>query len=134
MGSFTDFLELEVLDHVFGAAAYTAPVTLYIGLSTTTITDAGVNITEPVANNYARAVITNNSTNFPAASGGSKANGTDFTFNVPSGAWGTILDFFIGDAASAGNILAYGTLTASQAPTSGNTVKFATGALTITLT
>jgi hypothetical protein len=134
VGSFTDFLELEVLDHVFGAAAYSAPATLYVGLSTTTITDAGGNITEPAGNNYARAVVTNNSTNFPAAAAGSKSNGTDINFNVPSGAWGTILDFFIGDAASAGNILAYGTLTASQSPTSGNTVKFAAGALTITLT
>jgi len=67
MGSFTDFLENELLDHVFGNAAYTSPATLYIGLSTSTITDAGGNVTEPVGGSYARVPVTNNATNFPAS-------------------------------------------------------------------
>lgn len=133
MGSFADFLENEILDHVFGAAAYSAPATLYVGLSTTTITDAGGNITEPSGNNYARLAVTNNATNFPAAAAGSKSNGTVLTFATPSGTWGTVVDFFVADAASGGNILAYGTLTASQTISSGNIVTFAIGALTFTL-
>lgn len=134
MGSFTDFLELEVLDHVFGAAAYTAPATLYVGLSTTTITDAGGNITEPSGGSYARVAVTNNSTNFPAASAGSKSNGTAITFTTATGSWGTVIDFFIGDASSAGNILGYGTLTSSRTISSGDSASFAISALTITLT
>ena len=134
MGSFTDFLELEVLDHVFGAATYTAPATLYVGLSTTTITDAGGNITEPSGGSYARVAVTNNATNFPAASAGSKSNGTAITFTTATGSWGTVVDFFIGDASSAGNILGYGTLTSSRTIASGDSASFAASALTITLT
>ena len=133
MGSFTDFLELEILDHVFGNAAYSAPATTYIGLSTTTITDAGGNITEPSGGSYARAAVTNNSTNWPAASAGSKANGTTISFATATGSWGTILDFFLADASSGGNILAYGTLTTSKSVTSDDVAQFVAGALTITL-
>lgn len=134
MGSFTDFLELKLLDHVFGAAAYTAPATLYVALSTTTITDAGGNMTEPVGNAYARVAVTNNATNWPAASAGAKSNGTAINFPTATGSWGTIIDFAIMDAASAGNMLGYGTLTTAKAITTGDTPSFAVGDLDITLT
>lgn len=133
MGSFADYLENEVLDHVFGNAAFSPATPLYVGLSTTTITDAGGNITEPSGNNYSRVSVTNNATNFPAAAAGAKANGTAFTFPVPSGAWGSCIDFFISDAASGGNIYCYGTLDTAQSPVSGNTVEFPIGDLDITL-
>lgn len=133
MGSFSDFLENEILDHAFGNAAWSAPATLYIGLSTTTITDAGGNITQPSGNNYSRVAVTNNATNFPVASGGSKSNGTEITFPTPSGSWGTVTDFFISDAASGGNTLAYGALSASQTVSAGNIVKFPVGTLTLSL-
>lgn len=133
MGSFADFLENKLLDHAFGGSDYTRAATLYIGLSTTTITDAGGNITEPSGNNYSRVSVTNNSTNFPAASGGAKSNGTAITFPQASGSWGTVTDFFISDASSGGNILGYGALTTSKAVTNGDTVSFAIGDLDITL-
>lgn len=133
MGSFADYLEDKVLDYVFSVASFTPAATLYVGLSTTTITDAGGNITEPSGNNYSRVVVTNNATNFPASSGGAKANGIAFTFPVPSGSWGACIDFFISDAASGGNIYGYGTLTTPQSPASGNTVEFPIGDLDITL-
>lgn len=134
MGSFADYLENKLLDHALGAASWSPPATVYFGLSTSTITDAGGNITEPSGSNYARKSESNNDTLFPAASGGSKTNGADITFPTPSGSWGVITDFFISDAASGGNILAYGALTSPQTVSSGNIVKFLTGALTITLT
>ena len=133
MGSFADYLENELLDHVFGGADYVRPATLYVGLSTTTITDAGGNITEPVGGNYARVAVTNNATNFPAAASGAKANGTAISFPEATGAWGTITDFFISDASPGGNILCYGALDASKTVSSGETISFAVGALDITL-
>lgn len=133
MGSFCDFLENEVLDHVFGAATYTAPATLYFGLSTTTITDAGGNITEPSGGAYARVAVTNNATNFPAASGGAKSNGTEIVFPVATANWGTITDAFIADAASAGNILAAGALTTSKVVNTNDTFKFAVNDVDFTL-
>ena len=133
MGSFADFLENELLDHVFGAAAYTAPATLYIGFSTTTITDAGGNITEPSGNNYSRIAVTNNATNFPAASGGAKSNGVAFTSATASGSWGTLTDVFISDASSGGNVLAHDVMTTALAVGSGGVVNIAVGELDITL-
>lgn len=133
MGSFADFLENELLDHVFGAAAYTAPATLFVGLSTTTITDAGGNITEPSGNGYARVSVTNNATNFPAASGGAKSNGTAITFPTATGSWGTVTDMFISDASSGGNILCHDVLAVAKAVTTNDTVSFAIGDLDFTL-
>jgi hypothetical protein len=138
MGSFTEFLSLEVLDHVFGDTAYTAPATLHIGLSTTTITDSGTNDTEPVGNAYARSAVTNNVTNWPVATGdvagvGEKSNGTTITFPEATGAWGTVIDFAIYDDPTAGNMLGYGTLGTPKPVTDGDTREFLSGELDITL-
>lgn len=133
MAGFFDFLEDKLLDHVFGAVAYTPPATLYIGLSTTTVTDAGGNITEPSGNGYARVAVANNTTNFPNSSGGAKSNGKPITFPAATGSWGTITDFFIADAATEGNFLTGGALGASQTVAAGETINFAVGALDITL-
>lgn len=133
MAGFTDFLENEVLDHLFSAATYTAPATTYIALSTTTPTDAGGNFTEPVGNNYARVAFTNDATNWPAASGGAKSNGVAITFPEASGSWGTVTHVGIYDASSGGNLLCWGALTVSKAITSGDTAQFAVGDLDITL-
>lgn len=132
--SFTDFLENELLDHVWGAAAYSAPATLYVGLSTTTPADDGTNITEPSGGAaYARVAKTNNLTNWPAAVSGLKENGTTVDFPTATGAWGTVTHFFISDAASGGNILASGALTTPKTIDNGDTASFAVGDIDITL-
>lgn len=131
--SFGNYLENELLDHVFGASAYSAPATLYIGLSTTDPGDDGSGATEPSGGSYARAAVTNNLTNWPAASGGAKANGTVITFPTATASWGTIGWFMIMDAASGGNFLGGGQLTASKTIDSGDTPSFAVGDLDITL-
>lgn len=135
MGSFADYAEAKILDYVFSTAAFTPAATLYFGLSTTTVSDAGGNITEPSGNAYARVAVTNNATNFPAASvgAGSKGNGVAITFPQASGSWGTVTDFFISDASSAGNIYGYGVLGTAKTVTNGDTVQFAINGLTITL-
>lgn len=138
-GSLSDYLEKEILDHIFGGNTagnvYTPPATLYVGLSTTTIVDAGTGITEPSGNAYARASVANTTTNWSAASGttATKTNATDINFTTPTGSWGTVTDFFIADALTGGNIIAYGTLGSSQAIANGNPVKFPASSLTITL-
>ena len=134
MGSFTEDLSNELLDHVFGNAAFTADSTLYVALSTTTITDTGGNMTEPSGGSYARVAVTNNATNFPAASSGAKANGTAITFATATASWGTVIDFAIMSALTSGTMRGYGTLTASKTIDSGDTASFAIGELDITLT
>jgi hypothetical protein len=125
--TFTDYLEQKILDYVFGLTAFSPAATLYVGLSTTTITDAGGNITEPVGNNYSRVSFTNNKTSFSTAAGTPTevTNAIDFTFPQASGSWGAITDFFISDLAAAGNIYVYGALTVPKTITTGDTARFA---------
>ena len=131
-GSFSNFLELELLDHVFGAAAYTAPSPVFIALFTAAPTDAGGG-TEVTGGSYVRLSVTNNATNFPAASAGAKSNGVDFTFVTATANWGTVTSFAIFDASSGGNMLCWADLTVSKAVNSGDTAKFLSGDLDITL-
>lgn len=131
--SFSNYLELALLDHVFGGSDYTRPATLYISLHTA---DSGETGASEVAssNAYARVAVTNNATNFPAASSGSKANGTTITFATPTGAgWGTATHFGIWDASTGGNFISGGALSVSQSIPAGVIVSIAVGALTITL-
>jgi hypothetical protein len=135
-GSMSDFLENEILDHILSAATYTAPATVYIGLWTSALTDASTGATagEVSGGSYARVAVTNNATNWPAASGGSKSNGADFTFPTATAGWGTVTHFAILDSATlgAGNILYWADLTVSKTVSNGDIVKFATGSITIT--
>lgn len=130
-GSKSDFLENELLDHVLGNAAYSAPATVYVALYTGAPTDAGGG-TEVSGGSYARSAVTNNATNWPAASGGAKANGTEITFPEATGDWGEVVAFGIFDAESAGNLLYWADLTANKTINSGDTAKFAVGELDVT--
>lgn len=132
MGAATNYLENEILDHILGNSAYSAPSNLYVGLATG-VTEAGVVSGEPSSGSYARVEVENNTTNFPNASGGSKSNGTEITFPEATGSWGTLTHVFISDASSGGNVLLYSELTASKAVDTGDTVSFAVGSLTFTL-
>ena len=51
--SFSNYLENKVLLHVFGATAYTAPATLYVGLFTSNPGETGGG-TEVSGGSYAR--------------------------------------------------------------------------------
>ena len=129
-GSKSDYLENKILDHVLGGGDYTRPATVYVALYTVAPTDAGGG-TEVSGGSYARVAVTNNSTNWPAASSGSKSNGTAISFPAATANWGTVVAFGIFDAASGGNLLYWGTLSASKAVNNGETASFAAGQLTI---
>lgn len=131
--SASNFLELELLDHVLGNAAYSAPATVYISLHTADPGEAGA-AAEASGVNYARLAVTNNATNWPAASGGSKSNGTLLTFATPgAGGWGLITHFAIWDAVSAGNCLFVSNAMAIPKTINENdVVTFGIGAITVT--
>ena len=132
MGSFSDFLELELLDHVFGKAAYSAPATLHVGLSTADPTDDASGIAEPSGGSYARVAVTNNDTNFPNAGAGHKHNGADITFTTAGASWGTVTAFGLFDSAIGGanNLLYWAELSVDKTIGAGDTAKFAAGDLT----
>jgi hypothetical protein len=130
----SDFLEAEILDHVIGNAAYSPPATLHLALFTAAPSDSGGG-TEVAAGDYGRLALTNNATNFPAASGTSpttKTNGVAFTFPAAVAAWGTIVAWALMTAATGGNILYHGAVSPSKAVGAGDVAEFAAGALTIT--
>lgn len=132
-GSKSDYLENKALDTVLGGPQYTLPSTVYIALSTAAYSDAatGSSMTEVTGGAYSRVAVTNNTTNWPGASGGSKSNGTVFTFPTATADWGTIVSFYIVDASSSGNNLYGADLTTSRVIASGDTASFAVGAITI---
>jgi hypothetical protein len=137
-GSFGDYEEAKVLDAIFGQTALPAVATTYIALFTITPTDADASGTEVTGGSYARQAFTNNTTNWPAASGTtpvSKANGVAITWaTAPTANWGTVVAFAVYDAATVGNQLAWGPLSVSKTINNGDAApSFAIGALTITL-
>ena len=78
--------------------------------------------------------MTNNATNFPAASGGAKSNGVAINFPTPgSGGWGTVTHFGIGSTASGAGVLLFsGALAVSKTINQDDVVSFAIGDLDIT--
>jgi len=124
--SFTNFLETEILDHVFAGAAYTAPSTKYIGLFTAAPGETGGG-TEVSGNGYTRKSIAF------ATSGATTSNNAAVEFPTATGTWGTITHVGIFDAATSGNLMVYATLTASKTVASGDVFRVPSGDLDITL-
>ena len=126
-GSFSDYLEVELLDQIVGKTDWTMP-TAYVALYTVPPTDstAGTEVTD--ANAYAR--VTTAGADWNAAAAGSISNNQDLTFpQCTTSTWGTVDSFALLDSAThgAGNILVWGDLTASKAIGVGDTAKFAGG-------
>lgn len=131
MGSFANFWEDEILDHLFMKGSYTMPTNLWIGLSTADPADDASGLAEPSGNNYSR--VSTDGDDWNGSSGGATANAADITFPEASGSWGTITHFAIFDAATEGNMVAHGSLSVSKSIGSGDTAKFAAGDLDVTL-
>jgi hypothetical protein len=132
-----DTQEVLIANSQFGGGATTwAPATWYVGLSTTTPNEDGTGFTEPVGGSYARVAVTNNTTNWPAATTSSgvtsKANGTVIQFTNPTGTWGLVTYYGLFTASSGGTPAYFNPLDASISPKSGNSpVQFDVGALVL---
>jgi len=135
MGSFSNYTEDKVLDHIVGKTSFTMP-TAYVSLCTADPTDAGTGASQnECANTNAYARVTTAGGDWDAASGGATANANDITFPEATGSWGTVTHFALNDSGThgAGNMLGHGALSASKAIGSGDTPKFAAGYIDITL-
>ena len=124
--SFSNHLETEILDHVFGGNAYTAPGTLYLALHTANPDEDGSG-TEVSGGSYARQA------GSFTVSGNTATTTAAIEFPTATATWGTITHIGIYDASSAGNLLAYAALTASKAIASGDVFRIPTGDIDITL-
>lgn len=136
-GSKSNYLETSVLNYWLGKSfTSTAPATVYVRLYNSTINDTATAATDRCAGStYADVAVTNSSANWTnSTSGGSKTNKTTVQFTTAAGSdWGTVKSFAILDTNSTttGNVLYWGDLTASQAISSGNVVRFSTGAIVL---
>jgi hypothetical protein len=117
----------------FGALA-TAP-TLYVGLSSTTPTTAGGNVTEPSGGNYARVATPGSSWNTATAADPSVVtNGTTVTFPTANADWlaqAPLTYFVLFDALTSGNVIGYGVLTVAKPVINGDTASFPASSLSI---
>ena len=125
--SFSNFLEYELLDHLFNIGSYAAPAT-YVGLSTADPGEDAAGLAEPAGGSYARVQIT---------TWGRTASEVDtdslVSFPAATASWGTITHAAIFDALTAGNMLLSFALDSSKSVDSGDTARFAAGELNITL-
>lgn len=127
----TTFLANKILDHVFSAAAYTAPVNITVALYTAAPSDAGGG-TEATGGGYARVSLVNNATNFPAAASGSKSNGVAIDFGTFTADLGTITHVGLFDGST--NLLMWGALNQSRIVKNGDSFKFAATKLVLAFT
>jgi hypothetical protein len=123
-GNLSDYLENKVLDHILGTTSYTMP-TAYLALYTVAPTDS-TSGTEVSGGSYVRNAIA-----FNAASSGAAVNSANVDFTgMPTA---TVVAVAVCDALTDGNILVYGTLTSSRAVTAGDTLRIASGDLSISV-
>jgi len=140
-GAMSDYLENKLLDTLLRAQSYTMPTTVYVGLATSTGSDAACG-TEVSGGSYARVAVTSSlanwagtqsagSTTASSGTGGTTSNNAAVTFPAPTANWGTVTEFCVFDASTSGNLLFRAALTASKTINSGDAApSFAIGALT----
>jgi hypothetical protein len=126
MGSFTDYTEKKVLDHVLKTASYSPPSTVYLGLSTADPLDTGASWADPTYTGYGRKAIT-----FGAASARSIAQSGVVTFDACTAGSSVVTHWGLWDAQTSGNLMAYGALSASKTIQAGNTPSVASGQVTV---
>ena len=138
MSALSDYLENALLQRIFNGVAFVNPAT-YVALFTGDPTDAG-NGPEVSGNAYARVQVNPSSGASPKwnaavvdGAGYLVDNHDAITFPQASGSWGTITHFGIFDAATSGNLLMYGPLSASKTVGANDTFLFAAGDLNLRL-
>ncbi|MGA1856918.1 hypothetical protein VH569_13125 [Azospirillum sp. 11R-A] len=128
----SNYLRNKLIDHVNGKAAYTMPAAVYVAAltSASTVTTPGTEVST-TSTGYARQAITSA---MSASSNGTSANTAAIVLGPATASWGTVTDWAIFDALTGGNMLWFGSLSASKTIGSADELKFAAGSLSQTLT
>ena len=137
MSASSDYLEIKLLDHVLGNAAYSQPANIYVALFTASTGLEANNPTAEVSTSgtaYVRQAVS-----FANASSGSAATDATLTFPVATASYGTVTHIAIVDHAtnttwgSNVNVLFWGALTTSKAIDTNDQFIISSGNLTVTL-
>jgi len=152
MAAFSDSFENKLIDFLLRAqalgvtgataAAGSGPATVHVGLFTANPTDSTAG-TEVTLGAYARVAVTSSLANWAgtqgagttvasSGTGGTTSNNVAITFPAPTANWGIITGHGVFDAATGGNLLFYGALTANKTVNSGDAAPvFPAGTLTL---
>ena len=126
--SFSNHLETEILDHVFGGNAYTAPATLYLALFTSNPDeDASGTEVSTSGTAYARQTVTF------TVSGNTATTDAAVEYSTATANFGTVSHVGVMDASTGGNLLAYAALTSSKTIETGDVFRVPAGDLDIEL-
>jgi len=126
--SFSNHLETEILDHVFGGNAYTAPGTLYLALHTANPDEDGSGTEVSTSGTaYARATVAF------TVSGNTATTSAAVEYSTATANFGTVTHVGVWDASTSGNLLAYAALTSSKTIETGDVFRVPAGDLDITL-
>jgi hypothetical protein len=126
--SFSNYLETELLDHVFANNAYTSPTTVYVSLHTANPDeDASGTEVSTSGTGYARQA------GSFTVSGNTATTSAAVEYATATANYGTVSHVAIWDASTAGNMLAYAALTASKTIETGDVFRIPAGDLDITL-
>lgn len=129
-----DSVEASILNHAVNKATWTPPASYYLGVSTTTPTDAAGNFTEPSGGSYARVNIV--TADWNSASGTAPTvvtNANAIAFPAATGSWGALTHGGLFAASSGGSPLWLGALTATATVNTGGTLSFAAGQIVFQL-
>jgi len=134
MSAFSNWLEDAILTYFFrpAEAAPTRPTAVYVALSSTAPAEDGTNVTEPTFTGYERQEVTFGAPSDGTGTSRKISNSVAIEFGDPDED-GSVSHFAIFDAATGGNMLAYGPLGAVvnyQASVS-DPLSFPIGSLTI---
>ena len=125
--SFSNFLETEILDHVFAGAAYTAPSTKYLALFTAVADGEAGSVTEVTGGGYVRQTVAF------TTSGNTTSNNAAVEYTTATANYGTVTHVGVYDASSSGNLMAYAALSSNKTIETGDVFRVPSGDLDITL-
>ena len=130
MAILTDSMERKLLDHIFGKAEYTRPITLWMGLSTTAFTDSdsasAAYAKEPSGNAYARVQVDNKI--YYDHTNEDLRNTSSIDWAEATGTWGDIEYWGIFDGqSSSADLVMHGSFSAATTVSSGDQFRISTG-------
>ena len=128
--------EAEILDHITGRTDYSPPTNWYIGASTTTPTETGTNVTEPVGGAYARIAVLASNSEWSAATPGAPSvadNINAILFATATGDWGTLTHGLMFTTSTGGTVQMWGALQTAKRIQTDDRLQIAAGAMDIKL-
>lgn len=124
----------NILDVRFSQAASVAPASYYAALVTVAPSDnLGSGLVEVSGGAYARFLVPNDATTWPAAVNRVKSNGVALQWPMATSDWGQVVGVALFDASTGGTFHAYGPLTTPVTVLSGKAPLIQIGNFTITV-